>query len=250
MKDKARQSMRRTMMKPSRKLWTMLAVACSGAAVLVASAAVERAEAQARPSAAEVASWVQTFYDQTQTMTARFVQRYRNRVYDRTDVSRGRVRFRKPGMMRFDYDDPNGKIVVSDGSNLTVFEPPDPGQQRGQYYQQPISDAQLPAALSFLTGTGRLDENFRFRLLDASRLGYADGQVLELRSRRPTPHYSRILLFVDDDQSRRGVVHRIMIVDSSNNVNRFDFLEQRLNRDVSESVFRWRPPAGTRRIQP
>ena len=58
------------------------------------------------------------------------------------------------------------------------------------------------------------------------------------------------ILFVDDDESRRGVVHRIMIVDSSNNVNRFDFLEQRLNRDVPESVFRWRPPAGTRRIQP
>lgn len=237
-------------MKSPRTMLRAAALTLAGGLAFLGAAASEPAEAQSRPSAAEVASWVQTFYDQTRTMSARFVQRYRNRVYDRTDVSRGRVRFRKPGMMRFDYEEPNGKIVVSDGQQLTVFEPPDPGQQRGQYYQQPISDAQLPAALSFLTGTGRLDENFRFRLLDASRLGYSEGQVLELRSRRPTPHYSRILLFVDDDASRRGVVHRIMIVDSSNNVNRFDFLEQQLNRDVPESAFRWRPPAGTRRIQP
>lgn len=237
-------------MKSPRTMLRAAALTLAGGLAFLGAGASEPAEAQSRPSAAEVASWVQTFYDQTRTMSARFVQRYRNRVYDRTDVSRGRVRFRKPGMMRFDYEEPNGKIVVSDGQQLTVFEPPDPGQQRGQYYQQPISDAQLPAALSFLTGTGRLDENFRFRLLDASRLGYSEGQVLELRSRRPTPHYSRILLFVDDDESRRGVVHRIMIVDSSNNVNRFDFLEQQLNRDVPESAFRWRPPAGTRRIQP
>jgi len=156
MKDKARQSMRRTMMKPSRKLWTMLAVACSGAAVLVASAAVERAEAQARPSAAEVASWVQTFYDQTQTMTARFVQRYRNRVYDRTDVSRGRVRFRKPGMMRFDYDDPNGKIVVSDGSNLTVFEPPD------QFAYRRRRDPQIPCRGGKPAAVYRTDKHRHF----------------------------------------------------------------------------------------
>jgi outer membrane lipoprotein carrier protein len=183
-------------------------------------------------------------------MSARFVQRYVNRVYQRTDVSRGRVRFKKPGRMRFDYDEPNGKVIVSDGERLTVYEPPDPGQRRGQYYRQAIGDAQLPAALSFLTGTGRLDEDFTFRLLDASALGYEDGQVLELRSRRPTPHYSRILLYVDDDRQRRGVVHRVLIVDQSNNRNRFDFIDQRFNRDLADSVFAWRPPSNARRIQP
>ena len=202
------------------------------------------------PDAATVAAWVQGFYDQTRSMSARFVQRYVNRVYQRTDVSRGQVRFRKPGRMRFDYDEPNGKVIVSDGERLTVYEPPDPGQQRGQYYRQAMSESQLPAALGFLTGTGRLDDDFNFRLLDASALGYDEGQVLELRSRRPTPHYARILLYVDDDPRRRGVVHRVLIVDSSQNRNRFDFLEQRFNRSIPRSVFAWRPPDDARRIQP
>ncbi|MGE0787728.1 MAG: outer membrane lipoprotein carrier protein LolA [Sandaracinaceae bacterium] len=206
--------------------------------------------AQTAPDAATIASWVQTFYDQTQSMSARFVQQYTNRVYQRTDTSRGRVRFRKPGMMRFDYDEPNGKVIVSDGRQLTVFEPADESGGRGQYYQQAIGDSQLPAALSFLTGTGRLDTDFRFRRLDAARLGYRDGQVLELRPRRPSPHYSRVVLFVDDHAERRGVVHRVIIIDQANNRNRFDFEQQQLNRSVEDSVFSWRPPANARRVQP
>ncbi len=233
-----------------RRTVSVLAIAI--AALLIVVAAGRRADAQQQqtPDAATVASWVQTFYDQTRTMTARFAQEYRNRVYQRTDVSRGRVRFKKPGMMRFDYDQPNGKVVVSDGQRLIVYEPPDGGRGAGQYFEQPIGQAQLPAALSFLTGAGRLDQDFTFRLLDARRLRYEGGQVLELRSRRPTPHYSRILLFVDDNAQRRGVVHRVLIIDSSNNQNRFDFIEQQLNRDIDDAVFRWRPPRNARRIQP
>lgn len=198
--------------------------------------------------AATVASWVQSFYDQTRTMSARFEQRYTNRVYQRTETSRGRVQFEKPGMMRFDYDEPNGKIIVSDGEQLTVYEPPDTGSGAGQYYQQPMADAQLPAALSFLTGTGRLDQDFTFREGRASL--YPQGRVLELRSRRPTPHYTRILLFVDQTPARRGVVHRVIIQDQAGNTNSFTFTEQQFNREIADSVFRYRPPARARRIQP
>jgi outer membrane lipoprotein carrier protein len=224
-------------------------MASTGAAMFAGTAlGLTRASAQSQPSAATVASWVQTFYDQTRTMSARFVQTYHNRVYDQRTESRGQVRFRKPGMMRFDYDQPNGKIIVSDGNELVAYEPPGEGQQRGQYYTQPMTDAQLPAALSFLTGTGRLDQDFRFRRLD--NVLFDGGQVLELRSRRPTPHYSRILLFVDASPARRGIVHRVLIIDSSNNRNQFDFQQQQLNRSIPESVFRWRPPANARRITP
>lgn len=224
-------------------------MASTGAAIFAGTTfGLTRASAQSRPSAATIASWVQTFYDQTRTMSARFVQTYHNQVYDQDTRSRGQVRFRKPGMMRFDYDQPNGKVIVSDGNQLIAYEPPEEGQQRGQYYTQPMSDAQLPAALSFLTGTGRLDQDFRFRRLD--NVPFEGGQVLELRARRPTPHYSRILLFVDSSPTRRGVVHRVLIFDSTSNRNQFDFQQQQLNRTIPESVFRWHPPANARRITP
>ncbi|MCC6875991.1 MAG: outer membrane lipoprotein carrier protein LolA [Sandaracinaceae bacterium] len=208
-----------------------------------------RAQPPERPTATTVAAWVQAFYDQTQTLSARFVQRYVSEVYQRTDVSRGTVRFKKPGRMRFDYDEPNGKVVVSNGRTLVVYEPGDEGGA-GQYFEQAMTDAQVPLALGFLTGTGRLDRDFSFRSLDPTQQGFPSGQVLELRARRPTPHYSRILLYVDADPARRGVVHRVLIVDQANNRNRFDFLEQRRNPELADTLFDWRPPAGARRVQP
>lgn len=232
-----------------------VASALVAALLLVTATTVFPAHAQQqpqgqRPNAATVAAWVQGFYDQTRTMTARFEQRYTHQVHQRTDVSRGRVQFRKPGMMRFDYDQPNGKVIASDGQRLVAYEPPDEGRGAGQFYEQQMNEAQLPTALSFLMGTGRLGQDFSPRLLDATRLGYPQGQVLELRSRRPTPQYSRILLFVDDDEGRRGIIHRIVIVDQANNRNQFEFTEQRFNQDIGESVFRYQPPRGARRIQP
>jgi outer membrane lipoprotein carrier protein len=227
-----------------------LAAVIGGLALSVGPERVARAQQAAAPDAPTIAAWVQRFYDQTTSMNARFVQRYTNRVYSRVDTSRGTVRFKKPGMMRFDYDQPNGKVIVSDGQRLLVYEPPDGGRGAGQYYEQEMANAQLPAALAFLTGTGRLADDFTFRRLDPVRQRYPDGQVLELRPRAPTPHYSRILLYVDDDPQRRGVVHRILIVDSTNNENRFDFEQQQFNREIPENTFRFRPPRGARRIQP
>ena len=221
-----------------------------GGVAALALAPFARALAQpAAPSASTVASWVETYYNRSTSMSARFVQRYRNRVHQTTQVSRGLVRFRRPGMMRFDYDAPNGKVVVSDGTNLTVYEPPPEGQTRGQYYQQALGDAQLPAALGFLMGTSSFTRDYRFRLLDAAQLEFS-GQVLELRPRRPTPQYTRILLFVDATEGSQGIIHRVVIVDHSNSQNRFDFEQQNHSQTVAESAFRWRPPANARRVQP
>ncbi len=227
-----------------------LPLAALALAASVAALALPVRAQQSEPDASTVAAWVQTFYDQTRTMSARFTQRYHSRVYDRTETSQGGVRFRKPGMMRFDYDQPNGKIIVTNGDRLLVYEPPDQGSGPGQYYEQAMGDAQLPAALSFLTGTGRLQDDFTFRLLAPDRFHYQGGQILELRSRRPTPHYSRILLFVDSSSQRRGVVHRVLIEDQAHNTNTFDFEQQQLNQDVPASEFNWRPPRGAHRIQP
>ena len=208
------------------------------------------ATAQEEVDAAHVAAWVQAHYDRTQTIRARFVQRYLNRAYQSTDVSRGRVQFRKPGMMRFDYDQPNGKVITSDGEDLVVYTPPAEDEQRGQYIRQPVAQAQLPAAFGFLTGTGRLGRDYRLRRLDAARNGFPTGEVLELRPMRPTAQYAYIVLYIDSSASRRGIVHRATIVDHENNRNRFDFQQQQFNETLADSVFRFRPPRNARRIQP
>ena len=67
-----------------------------------------------------VAAAVQSFYDQTTDVSASFHQTYVNRLYKRTDRSKGKVVFKKPGKMRWDYAKPNGKVIVA-GSGTRIM---------------------------------------------------------------------------------------------------------------------------------
>ncbi|MFW6049858.1 MAG: LolA family protein [Myxococcota bacterium] len=198
-----------------------------------------------------LASHVQSFYDRTKTVQSSFYQTYYHKLYDRYERSKGKVVFKKPGMMRWDYARPNGKVIVSDGKRVQVFDPGGEGE-RPQLLEQRIGEHQLPQAFAFLTGTGRLEEEFRFRLLDPKRQGFRGGHVLELRPKEPSPHYDRILFYVQlvgKGSRKAGVVRRVLIVDPAGNRNRFDFSKLAFNRDVSRSRFDFRPPRGTRRVR-
>ena len=201
-------------------------------------------EAQQRVDARTVAARVQAFYDQTRTFEAGFYQTYYNRLYQRYERSHGRLTFGKPGKMRFDYARPNGKIIVTDGERLTMWEPGDEGGA-GQYARSAMQENALPGAFSFLIGEGRLEDDYTFRLIDYS--GF-DGHVLELRPRRPDPRYKRILLLVDAHPERLGVVHSIRIDDHDGNRNKFQLRRMRFNREVSSRTFAFSPPEGARRI--
>jgi outer membrane lipoprotein carrier protein len=198
-----------------------------------------------RPSAAEIASQVQSFYDQTTTVATAFDQSHFDRVYNRTTRSRGVLTIARPGKMRFDYLGGDGKVIVSNGRTVTVYEPGDEGAP-GQYTRAPVREG-IASALGFLTGQSRIDRDFTFRLANASRFGWS-GHVLELRPIRPEPAYRRVYLFVDSSPATAGVVRRVVIQDHAGNTNRFDFRRMRFNRAVELSRFEFSPPRGARRI--
>jgi outer membrane lipoprotein carrier protein len=101
-----------------------------------------------------------------------------------------------------------------------------------------------------LTGTGKLVDEFIFRLLDAAQQGFTAGYVLELLPKTKSPYYERILFYVDADPKRTGLVHRVLIVDSNGNRNRIDFKTPRFNRSIEANVFNWQAPKGTRKVAP
>ncbi len=221
-------------------------------ATLLAAPAARGDTAQGRMDAGRLAALVQAFYEKTRTLQADFYQTYYHRLYDRYDRSKGKVVFKKPGKMRWEYARPAGKLIVSDGETLRVYDPGEEGEQP-QLIEHAMKGHELPAAFSFLTGQGNLIEDFRLRLLDPSRQGFPDGYVLELRPKESTPHYDRVLFYVtvvEHGTRRAAVVRRVLIVDAEGNRNRFDFSHMRFNRPVPDDRFDFQPPAGTRIVRP
>lgn len=223
------------------------ATALAAALVLTLAALPTGGNAQDRPSARTIAGWVETFHDQTSTFQASFYQTYYHALYQRYQRSKGKLAFEKPGKMRFDYGRPNGKVIASDGDQLTVYEPGDGGGP-GQYARNDIDEATLPSAFSFLTGVGDLSKDFRFRRLDAERWGWR-GELLELRPKKANARYERVILFVDSRPQLRGVVHKIRIDDHDGNRNKFELSGLKFNREIDGSRFAFQPPDNAHRVQ-
>lgn len=217
---------------------------------LVGDAAAEPPE---KLDASGVVRLVQTFYDQTKTLQADFKQTRYTRLYDRYDRAEGKVVFKKPGKMRWDYDDPNGQVFVTQGDKLLIYQPPEEGEKGGQLIERALGEDQLPAAFSFLTGGGNLEKDFDVRLLEHGNEKFQDGYVLQLIPRKPSANYEQLVFYVrtlETSDKRAAVVQRVLIIDSAGNRNRFDFSKIKFNRDIPDKRFAFRPPRGTHKVNP
>jgi outer membrane lipoprotein carrier protein len=196
----------------------------------------------ASPTADQAVSCVQKVYDQSQTFASDFSQKFWVKAYNTEKSSHGHVTFAKPGKMQWAYDDPAGNRVVSDGTVIKVY---DAGNK--QMYEQPMDKSQYPAALSFLTGTGKLGDAFNFDVKTGDEMKFPGGLVLIGTPKQPTPAYSKVLFYVDQGTSQ---VRRVMIIDGQGNRNRFDFDAPKVNVPAPPDLFKYTPPPGTSIIHP
>lgn len=199
--------------------------------------AQDEATAPAELSAEEIAQRVQAYYDAVTDFTADFSQEYRSASLGSTRTSEGRVYFKKPGKMRWDYRGEDERYLISDGTQLWVYEP-----QFAQYYNQSLADSQLPSALRFLMGEGNLQADFNVRVRSQ------DGQKieLELAPKVRNSQFARLRFVVDATtfQVMETTVH-----DALGNTNRLIFKNIRQNAGLPDAGFDFAPPAGARRVE-
>jgi outer membrane lipoprotein carrier protein len=207
-----------------------------------AGAAAPAANTAPAPNVQQAVQNVQGFYNQSTTFTSDFQQKFWVKAYNQEKASHGHVTFSKPGKMDWVYDDPAGNRVVSDGQVIKVYE-----ATNKQMYEQPIDKSQYPAALSFLTGTGKLADSFDFEIFDGNQMKFPGGYVLVGTPKQATPAYSKVLFYVDAATSQ---VRRVMIIDGQGNRNRFDFVNPKINVPVGAGEFTFTPPPGTSVIHP
>jgi len=217
-----------------------LALTAGAAPSNVASA--QQATPLSEQQANDAITKVQTFYDKAQTFSSDFVQEYTIKAYNQKKSSKGHVTFAKPGKMDFAYTEPKDNRVVSDGQKLRAYE-----AANKQMYESAIDKAQHPAALSFLTGTGKLTDAFNFQLFDGGAMGFPGGQVLVGTPKQANPAYEKVLFYVDTATSQ---VRRVLIIDGQGNRNRFDFVNPVVNIAVQPTQFQFSPPPGTTIVKP
>lgn len=207
-----------------------------------APATAAAATSPARPPAAEVIGQLQKEYERTAVIKAKFAQTLTGPTGKRQ--ASGSVVLKKPGKMRWDYEKPEKKLFVADGTNLWVYEPEDE-----QAFKQSLSSSQLPTQVSFLFGRGKLLDDFEVSYLDGQPLGEPSDFVLKLVPKVATAQY-RHLVFVVSPTTH--LVKETLLFDQQGGTNHivFSALEQNPKSGADDSRFAFTPPPNTKIITP
>ena len=197
-------------------------------AALLVAAAPPPADAGA------LAQKVQAFYERTRDLEASFQQTYTYSGFGRRQVSKGTLKVKKPGMMRWDYETPTPKTVAVKGSRLVQYEP----EENQAYVDERFDATAMSAAVTFLLGKGDLAREF-----DLSVDGAGD---LVLRPKEEDPRVDSIALAVGRD----GEVRATRVVDGAGNVNEVRFEKVKRNQGLADAAFEVKLPKDVRRIAP
>jgi outer membrane lipoprotein carrier protein len=185
---------------------------------------------------------VQKRYDGAADFRASFNQTLTNTAFKRRSPSTGEVLLKKPGRMRWNYKTPDPKMYLSDGDVLWLYEPEDK-----QAFRQDLKSSQLPAALAFLTGKGKLATEFDIAFAKDPPVGAPRDYVLALSPKQPQAQIKSILFVVDPETF---FVRETLITDAQGNTNDLLFSDIKINSHLPDATFHWAPPPGTRVVDP
>ena len=205
------------------------------APLVAAPAAGSAATAATAPNADTVVDNVQKFYAGIKQVTAQFRQSVTNNTFGSTKTSDGTVWLMKPGKMRWDYVEKKKdkvqvkKSFISNGQYLYVVE-----HDNKQVVKKNLANDLMPVAVSFLYGKGDLKAEFNAEIDKTGKYGAKDDIVLKMTPKKPSAQYKALYLVVAKDNYR---VKQSVIVDSSDNINQFQFFAPDFEKSIKDSWF-------------
>jgi outer membrane lipoprotein carrier protein len=203
--------------------------------LLLAPGAAPAAEPE--PDLAEsLVGRIESRHARTKDLVAKFVQSYRSGLLGRQLVERGVVSIKRPGRMRWEYEEPEEKLFLSDGESFYFYVPED-----RQVIIQAQDDQRSLAARLLFGGAGILEE-FEATLDEPFEEG-----VLRVRlvPRREDAELERA--YIDVEPS--GLIRSILIEDIQGNRTLFRFDELRENTGLPDRLFEFEIPSGVEVIR-
>jgi len=174
---------------------------------------------------------VQDHYQRTQSFSAKFSE-------ELTGVGRpklirsGKVFFKRPGKMRWEFGAPQNEIVVSDGHKLYNYQP-----DLNQVLELPIERAFKSAApLAFLLGIGNMRRDFTASL----PLSTPTDQLLHMIL-VPKGGGDRVELGLNPSNYDLMTVE---VTDALGNTTSIAFSQVRTNIQLSDALFNFQVPPG------
>ena len=185
-----------------------------------------------------VASRLQARYDETGGFQADFVQKVKSATLGQTLTSHGKVFFKKPGRMRWEFAEPQ-QLLVANGRALWLYQPSE--QQVIKTPFQHAFNSQTP--VSFLTGVGRLEEDFFVQTQSENE------KIYQLRLTPKKAAEAIGLLDVEVSKKTFDIL-QAMVTDPLGNTTRVRFTNIDRETDMADELFSFTLPPGVDLVEP
>jgi outer membrane lipoprotein carrier protein len=179
---------------------------------------------------------IETRYNKAKTLQVLFHEDYTPPSRPKRSEN-GKLLLRKPLKMRWDYDQPKGKLFVGDGKYLWIYNPLENTAERMKLKE---SD-DMRAPLAFLLG--KLDFQKEFRNLQAKPEG-SDTRITAEPKTDNLP-YSAVEFVVAPDQH----IKLVKVTGYDHSVMEFRFDDEKVDPPLDAKLFQFQVPKGAKLVE-
>jgi outer membrane lipoprotein carrier protein len=179
---------------------------------------------------------IESRYNHAQTLQVLFQEQYM-RPGEIRRVENGTLLLRKPGRMRWDYSQPQGKLFVSDGKDLYLYTP-----DTNQVVRTKLREtADMRAPLAFLLGKLNFQKDFR------NLQGKAEGPLIRITAEPKTDNlpYSAVEFLVTVD----GIIREVKVTAYDKSIIDFTFSDEKMDPPVDAKLFHFQLPPGATLVE-
>jgi len=192
-------------------------------------------QAAMTPEVKALVDRMQAFYEKTGDFKAGFRQDYKYKTFRRTQTSEGVVTYKKPGLMRFEYQKPTARTFVLAANKVYAYDPAAQSLTVGS-----VDTSQLSASVTFLFGQGKLADEFS---ITRGACKDCKGTLLVLDPLKAEPRFRQVRLEVDPKTAQ---VLKSTVVDPDGSENAITFLDLKTNVGIAADSFKLDVPDDTR----
>jgi outer membrane lipoprotein carrier protein len=209
------------------KLWILLFFVIFPADVL-----------QAEPlSLEQLIARMQESYDKTKDMEARFIQEVTIKSINKTEREEGIVYFKNPQRMLWNYLQPKPKKMIINPEKVWLYIPED----RIVYIQEAKSVFESKLTIKFLSGIGKLTDEFQVRFSHANPVNKEGNYLLTLLPKDTDLGIEKLFVTANKDTLQ---IEECSFTDALGNITRIRFKIIKTNANLSDKLFTFKVPAG------
>ena len=191
----------------------------------------------------DIVTEIQDVYQGTRDFTADFVQESTLKSLKKTQVANGKIYFKNPGKLRWDYIGPTKQAIVTDGETLWMYLPEDK-----QVIINKLSKVyRTSTSTFFLMGMGNLKRDFDIEQVKSPLSDEEKSYSLKLVPKEQQSNFNDLFLLID---KKTFLVGELYFNDFYGNFIRIKFKNSTTNQGLSDSVFLFNIPEDVEIVEP